>query len=107
MKQFGPIGLLHSGEMGSAVGGVLAGQHPVWWASSERSPESARRASAVGLTDVGSVEAIRMDVSSSSPSARPRSHVMSRGRCRAFRASISTPTPLLLRPLARWRRKSR
>ena len=59
MTQFGPIGLLHPGEMGAAVAGVLAGEHPVWWASSGRSPASARRASAVGLTDVGSVEAIR------------------------------------------------
>ena len=53
MMQFGPIGLLHPGEMGAAVGGVLAGEHPVWWASSGRSPASARRASAAGLTDVG------------------------------------------------------
>jgi 3-hydroxyisobutyrate dehydrogenase-like beta-hydroxyacid dehydrogenase len=59
MMQFGSIGLLHPGEMGAAVGGVLAGEHSVWWASSGRSPASARRASAVGLTDVGSVEAIR------------------------------------------------
>ena len=57
--QFGSIGLLHPGEMGAAVGGALAGEHSVWWASSGRSPASARRASAVGLTDVGSVEAIR------------------------------------------------
>jgi 3-hydroxyisobutyrate dehydrogenase-like beta-hydroxyacid dehydrogenase len=59
MMQFGPIGLLHPGAMGAAVGGVLAGEHPVWWASSGRSPATARRASAAGLTDVGSVEAIR------------------------------------------------
>jgi 3-hydroxyisobutyrate dehydrogenase-like beta-hydroxyacid dehydrogenase len=59
MMQFGSIGLLHPGEMGAALGGVLAREHPVWWASSGRSPASARRASAVGLTDVGSVEAIR------------------------------------------------
>jgi 3-hydroxyisobutyrate dehydrogenase-like beta-hydroxyacid dehydrogenase len=55
----GAIGLLHPGEMGAAVGGVLAAEHPVWWASSGRSPASARRASAAGLIDVGSVEAIR------------------------------------------------
>ena len=53
------IGLLHPGEMGAAVGAVLAGRHPVWWASSGRSPASARRASAAGLVDVGSVETIR------------------------------------------------
>jgi len=57
--QFGSVGLLHPGEMGAAVGAVLAGEHPVWWASSGRSTTSARRASAAGLTDVGSVEAIR------------------------------------------------
>jgi len=59
MMQFGPVGLLHPGEMGAAVGAVLAGQHRVWWASSGRSPASARRASAAGLTDAGSVEAVR------------------------------------------------
>jgi 3-hydroxyisobutyrate dehydrogenase-like beta-hydroxyacid dehydrogenase len=59
MMQFGPIGLLHPGHMGAAVGGVLAVKRPVWWASSGRSPASARRASAAGLTDVGSIEAIR------------------------------------------------
>ena len=59
MMQLCPIGLLHPGEMGAAVGGVLADEHPVWWASSGRSPASIRRASTVGLTDVGSVEAIR------------------------------------------------
>jgi 3-hydroxyisobutyrate dehydrogenase-like beta-hydroxyacid dehydrogenase len=57
--QFGSIGLLHPGEMGAAIGGVLAAEHPVWWASSGRSPASVRRARAVGLTDVVSVEAIR------------------------------------------------
>ena len=59
MVQFGSIGLLHPGEMGAAIGGVLAREHPVWWASSGRSPASARRAAAVGLIDVGSIEAIR------------------------------------------------
>ena len=102
--QFGPIGLLHPGEMGSAVGGVLAGEHPVWWASSGRSPASARRASAAGLTDVGSVEAIRDGCELIISISRPRSPVMSRGRCQDFRASISMPTPLLRRRLAKWRR---
>jgi 3-hydroxyisobutyrate dehydrogenase-like beta-hydroxyacid dehydrogenase len=59
MMQYSSIGLLHPGEMGAAVGDVLAGGHPVWWASSGRSPASDRRACAAGLTDVGSVEAIR------------------------------------------------
>jgi len=57
--QFGPIGLLHPGDMGAAVGGVLAAEHPVWWAFSGRSPASAARAAAAGLTGVGSIEAIR------------------------------------------------
>ncbi len=57
--QLDAIGVLHPGEMGAAVGGVLAGAHPVWWASSGRSPASARRASAAGLIDAGSVESIR------------------------------------------------
>ncbi len=59
MPQFGSIGVLHPGEMGAAVGAVLAAEHAVWWASAGRSPASARRASAAGLTDVGSVEAVR------------------------------------------------
>ena len=58
MMQFASIGLLHPGEMGAAVGGALAGERPVWWASAGRSPASSRRASAAGLTDVGSVEAV-------------------------------------------------
>jgi 3-hydroxyisobutyrate dehydrogenase-like beta-hydroxyacid dehydrogenase len=54
-----PIGLLHPGEMGAAIGRVLARQHPVWWASAGRSRASAQRASAAGLIDVGSVGTIR------------------------------------------------
>ena len=57
--QFGSIGLLHPGEMGAAVGAVLAEQNSVWWASCGRSPATVRRSSAAGLTDVGSIEAIR------------------------------------------------
>jgi 3-hydroxyisobutyrate dehydrogenase-like beta-hydroxyacid dehydrogenase len=57
--QLGSVGLLHPGEMGAAVGAVLVGEHPVLWASSGRSRASSRRASAAGLTDVGSVEAVR------------------------------------------------
>ena len=30
MVQLGSIGLLHPGEMGAAIGGVLAREHPVW-----------------------------------------------------------------------------
>src|SRR5438128_9181903 len=51
------IGLLHPGEMGSAVGEELlaAGRH-VLWASAGRSPETAARAEQAGLEDVGTVE---------------------------------------------------
>jgi 3-hydroxyisobutyrate dehydrogenase-like beta-hydroxyacid dehydrogenase len=50
------IGLLHPGEMGAAVGGCLvAVGHCVRWASAGRSPATAARAAAAGLTDAGSV----------------------------------------------------
>jgi 3-hydroxyisobutyrate dehydrogenase-like beta-hydroxyacid dehydrogenase len=46
------IGLLHPGEMGSAVGEALRGAgHTVLWASEERSAESAARAA--GFEDAG------------------------------------------------------
>jgi len=54
------IGLLHPGEMGSAVGGCLVGAgHQVLWASEGRSEASAERAAAEGLVDVGSAAALR------------------------------------------------
>jgi 3-hydroxyisobutyrate dehydrogenase-like beta-hydroxyacid dehydrogenase len=47
------IGLLHPGEMGSALGTVLLGRgHDVLWASAGRSEETASRAA--GFRDVGS-----------------------------------------------------
>jgi len=50
------IGLLHPGEMGAAMGGCLAGAgHAVLWASAGRSPATAARAAAAGLTDTGTV----------------------------------------------------
>jgi 3-hydroxyisobutyrate dehydrogenase-like beta-hydroxyacid dehydrogenase len=50
------IGLLHPGEMGSAVGATLhAAGHPVLWASEGRSEKTARRGAAAGLEDVRSV----------------------------------------------------
>jgi 3-hydroxyisobutyrate dehydrogenase-like beta-hydroxyacid dehydrogenase len=53
------IGLLHPGEMGSAVGGCLAGcGHRVLWASRGRGPQTAARADAAGLADVGSAAAM-------------------------------------------------
>jgi 3-hydroxyisobutyrate dehydrogenase-like beta-hydroxyacid dehydrogenase len=59
------IGLLHPGEMGAAVGGCLAGAgHTVLWASAGRSPATAARAAAAGLTDAGTVPEVasRADV---------------------------------------------
>jgi 3-hydroxyisobutyrate dehydrogenase-like beta-hydroxyacid dehydrogenase len=51
------IGLLHPGEMGSAVGACLRGAgHKVLWASNGRSPETAVRAGEAGLEDAGAVE---------------------------------------------------
>jgi 3-hydroxyisobutyrate dehydrogenase-like beta-hydroxyacid dehydrogenase len=48
------IGLLHPGEMGAAVGRCLTSVgYPVLWAGDGRSPETAKRAAAAGLTDVG------------------------------------------------------
>ncbi len=48
------IGLLHPGEMGAAVGRCLTGAgYTVLWASEGRSPETAARARAAGLTDAG------------------------------------------------------
>lgn len=53
------IGLLHPGEMGSAVGAVLVRRgHQVLWASEGRGPETARRAEAAGLTDASSLQEV-------------------------------------------------
>lgn len=50
------IGLLHPGEMGAEVGAALVeAGHQVSWASEGRSPATAARAGAAGLTDVGTV----------------------------------------------------
>jgi 3-hydroxyisobutyrate dehydrogenase-like beta-hydroxyacid dehydrogenase len=47
------VGLLHPGEMGAAVGqGLAAGGHRVLWVPEGRSPASAARAAAAGLTAV-------------------------------------------------------
>ncbi len=59
------LGLLHPGEMGAAVGQCLTGRgYTVLWASPGRSPATAERAAAAGLTDAGSVAdlAARADV---------------------------------------------
>jgi 3-hydroxyisobutyrate dehydrogenase-like beta-hydroxyacid dehydrogenase len=59
------VGLLHPGQMGSAVGATLAAQgETVIWASAGRSPATAERAKGAGLEDAGSVEELcrRSDV---------------------------------------------
>ncbi len=51
------VGLLHPGEMGSAIGAaVVAGGHEVIWASDGRSADTRERAR--GFRDVGSAEAV-------------------------------------------------
>jgi len=51
---YGPVGLLHPGEMGAAVGRCLTNAgHTVLWASDGRSEQTAARAAAAGLTDAG------------------------------------------------------
>jgi 3-hydroxyisobutyrate dehydrogenase-like beta-hydroxyacid dehydrogenase len=53
------VGVLHPGEMGAAIGGVLRGQgHRVLWASQGRSSQSAERASGAGLEDASSIGAL-------------------------------------------------
>ena len=49
------IGLLHPGQMGSAVGAAASTGHQVLWASEGRSEITAARASADGLEDVVSL----------------------------------------------------
>jgi 3-hydroxyisobutyrate dehydrogenase-like beta-hydroxyacid dehydrogenase len=49
------VGLLHPGEMGTALAAALRGRkHDVLWASSGRSEATRQRAEAAGLMDVGS-----------------------------------------------------
>lgn len=53
-----PIGLLHPGAMGAEIGRALLAadaDRPVLWASEGRSLDTADRAGAVGLTDVGTL----------------------------------------------------
>ena len=50
------VGLLHPGEMGSAVGATLvAGGARVLWTAENRSPATRRRASELGLEDAGTL----------------------------------------------------
>lgn len=56
------IGLLHPGEMGAAVGQCLAGAgHRVLWAPDGRSPATAGRAAAAGLTRSASLAGLVRD----------------------------------------------
>ena len=53
------VGLLHPGEMGASVGRCLTDAgHVVLWASQGRGPETAGRARAAGLEDVGTAEEV-------------------------------------------------
>jgi 3-hydroxyisobutyrate dehydrogenase-like beta-hydroxyacid dehydrogenase len=84
------VGLLHPGEMGAAIGHCLTAQgHTVLWASPGRSPDTAERAAAAGLTDTGTVAELarRADVVLSvCPPHAARSVAQSvTGRVRGFR----------------------
>ena len=51
-----PLGLLHPGEMGSAIGAAMRARgEAVLWASAGRSPATVDRAERADLTDVGDV----------------------------------------------------
>jgi hypothetical protein len=51
------VGIVHPGEMGSAIGACLAGcGHQVIWASAGRSAATAKRADDAGLADVGTLD---------------------------------------------------
>ncbi len=53
------VGLLHPGEMGSAVGATLVGGRArVLWASEGRSPATRARATEIGLEDAGTLAAV-------------------------------------------------
>ena len=53
------VGLLHPGEMGSAVGATLVGGGArVLWASDGRSPTTRARAKEIGVEDAGSLAAV-------------------------------------------------
>ncbi len=58
------VGLLHPGGMGAAVGQCLTGTgHQVLWASEGRSQQTAARATAAGLTDVGTARQLAAEAS--------------------------------------------
>ncbi len=54
------VGIMHPGEMGSAVGAALrSAGHPVLWATAGRSAATAARADAVGLEGVATLAELR------------------------------------------------
>jgi 3-hydroxyisobutyrate dehydrogenase-like beta-hydroxyacid dehydrogenase len=54
------VGLLHPGEMGSAVGATLrSAGHSVFWASAGRSPDTAARAESADLLDAKTTDELR------------------------------------------------
>lgn len=64
------VGLLHPGEMGSAIGAQLVDRgHEVLWLPQGRSAETARRAAAAGLTEAESPESAEVIVSVVPPHA--------------------------------------
>ncbi|MEK6530136.1 MAG: NAD(P)-binding domain-containing protein, partial [candidate division NC10 bacterium] len=57
MSEASVIGLLHPGEMGSAVGATLAaGGARVFWVSEGRGERTRQRAEEIGLEDAGTLE---------------------------------------------------
>ena len=53
------VGIIHPGNMGVSVAASAAdGGHEVYWASEGRSPQTRQRAERVGLSDVGTLEAL-------------------------------------------------
>jgi len=49
------VGIVHPGEMGAAVAGVIHERSEVLWASAGRSAATAERAEAAGLEDAGDI----------------------------------------------------
>ena len=102
-------GLLHPGEMGAAIGELVAGHgHDVLWAADGRGAHTRARASA--FTELPTVAAVAgasdLDLLGL-PSAR-RARGRRRGRERpGSRACTSTPTPSPRAPRARWVASSR
>ena len=103
MSDAAVVGLLHPGEMGSAVGATLvASGARVLWASAGRGAQSRERAAALGLEDAGSLDALTRragTILSVAPPAR-RARGGARGR-RAAASAASSWTPTRSRPAPR------